>query len=506
MASQNTNTAEMPKEEPSTGNPPLDQRTLHEQDPEKGAPDGNTTGTDPHIQHKSASSSSEPPPNGGLKAWLQVVGGFVLFFNTWGILNTFGVYQTYYESGQLFKASSSDISWIGSIQSFFLLLTGLFSGPVYDRGHLRLLLLVGSFLIVLGHMMLSLCHASWQALLAQGFVIGIGSGCLFVPAVAILPTYFSSKMATAMGIAASGSSLGGIIYPIVFYRLIPRIGFPWAVRVLGFMALGTLLIPIMVMQIRVKPPKARALIDSTAFKDLHFMIFVFGSILGFAGLYVGLFYLSYFGQATGITDDSLSFYLVPILNAASVFGRTLPNILADKIGPLNVITPGESCSETFLHTCRRKDMLEHDKIADINPGAMIVSIVLFCLLAVNATGGLIVSVIFFGFFSGVFIALPAVCLVALTADKTKIGTRIGMGTAMIGVGVLIGGPGGGGILQRDSNKLDWTGTWAFTGAMTMAAGLVFLALRIMRVGVQAREMLIAETLPWMLDWFVRPGL
>ena len=24
-----------------------------------------------------------PPPNGGLTAWLQVLGGFFLFFNTW---------------------------------------------------------------------------------------------------------------------------------------------------------------------------------------------------------------------------------------------------------------------------------------------------------------------------------------------------------------------------------------------------------------------------------------
>jgi hypothetical protein len=27
-----------------------------------------------------------PPPNGGLQAWMQVLGGFMLFFNTWGIL------------------------------------------------------------------------------------------------------------------------------------------------------------------------------------------------------------------------------------------------------------------------------------------------------------------------------------------------------------------------------------------------------------------------------------
>ncbi|RAK94796.1 uncharacterized protein BO80DRAFT_450783 [Aspergillus ibericus CBS 121593] len=51
---------------------------------------------------------SPPPPDGGLIAWLQVAAGFVLFFNTWGMINTFAMFQTYYESGALFQASSSN--------------------------------------------------------------------------------------------------------------------------------------------------------------------------------------------------------------------------------------------------------------------------------------------------------------------------------------------------------------------------------------------------------------
>jgi hypothetical protein len=43
----------------------------------------------------------------------------------------------------------------------------MLAGPVYDRGHLHLLLLVGSFMIALGHMMLSLCNTFWQVVLAQ---------------------------------------------------------------------------------------------------------------------------------------------------------------------------------------------------------------------------------------------------------------------------------------------------------------------------------------------------
>ena len=203
-----------------------------------------------------------------------------------------------------------------------VLVVGAFTGPIYDRGYLRGLLLAGSFGIVFGHMMLSLTTTFWQALLAQGFVVGIGGGTLFVPAVAIMPTYFSTRIGLAIGLAASGSSMGGIIYPIMFERLIREVGFPWAVRILGFTAMATLIIPIVVMKMRVKPGKVRAIIDLTAFTDWPFMVFVLGSLIGFIGLYVGFFYTSYYGQATGVTNATLSFYLVPILNAGSVFGRT----------------------------------------------------------------------------------------------------------------------------------------------------------------------------------------
>lgn len=86
------------------------------------------------------------------------------------------------------------------------------------------MLVVGSFLTVFGYMMTSLCTTLWQVILAQGFCIGIGGGLLFVPSVAILPTYFRRRLGLAVGLAAAGSSMGGVIFPIVFFRLINQIG------------------------------------------------------------------------------------------------------------------------------------------------------------------------------------------------------------------------------------------------------------------------------------------
>jgi predicted MFS family arabinose efflux permease len=210
---------------------------------------------------------------------------------------------------------------------------GAVISPLYDRGHLRLLLTVGSFCIVFGHMMLSLCTEYWQALLAQGFLVGIGSGCLFVPSLAVMQPYFSTRLGLAVGIAVTGSSARGIIYHVIFTNLIDHVGFGWTVRVLGFVALATLLIPLAFSKMCTKPPGVRKMVDLSAFTDGPYMLCILGCLLGYTGCYTAFYYISFYGEAKGWMSTSLSLYLVPILNAASAFGRVLPNWLSDKNQP-----------------------------------------------------------------------------------------------------------------------------------------------------------------------------
>jgi MFS family permease len=282
-----------------------------------------TASSKPSVNDAAAAQSV---PDGGLKAWLQVLGGFFIYFNTWGIINAFGTYQTFYESDLLSKSTPSDISWIGSLQAFLLMLFGCITGPIYDAGYARALLLVGSFLIVFGQMMLSLCTEYWQVVLAQGVAVGLGAGCLFVPSMAILSTYFRRKMATAMGLAATGSSIGGLLYPIIFYKLQPQIGFAWATRVIGFIVLATLVVSNVLMKVRVLPATRRKVLDLAAYKEPPYLLFNLGCFLGFIGLYAPFFYVSSYSINTGIMGKELAFYLLSILNAASTFGRLIPNV------------------------------------------------------------------------------------------------------------------------------------------------------------------------------------
>lgn len=57
----------------------------HDQDKLEGeSVPGSTTATAPAV-----SSGMPTPPNGGFTAWLQVLGGFFVYFNTWSVADWF---------------------------------------------------------------------------------------------------------------------------------------------------------------------------------------------------------------------------------------------------------------------------------------------------------------------------------------------------------------------------------------------------------------------------------
>lgn len=111
-----------------------------------------------------------------------------------------------------------------------------------------------------------------------------------------------------------------------------------------------------------------------------------------------------------------------------------------------------------------------------------IGIVLFCNLAVHNAAGIICTAVFFGFMSGLFVATPPLLFMLFTEDKTKLGSRMGVAYALLGLAVLPGGPGAGAVLQHDSSRLDWTAAWTFAGVLPLAACLVFCFLRIKRGG------------------------
>ena len=128
-------------------------------------------------------------------------------------MSAYGVFQTYYSVEMLRGHSTSSIAWIGSVQAFLMFLLSFLTGPWFDAGHLRILLLIGTALSVAGFFLTSICRVFWQCFLAQGVLMGLGFGCLYLPAPALVSMHFEKHRSLANGIASTGSGVGEFFTP-----------------------------------------------------------------------------------------------------------------------------------------------------------------------------------------------------------------------------------------------------------------------------------------------------
>ena len=167
----------------------------------------------PFSEQQQDDSQPPLPPNGGFMAWLQVAGAWTIMFNVLGLLNSYGQFQTIYETDILKNESTSTIAWIGSAQFLVCYFVCIFTGPLLDTGHLHLLLGVGTIVTVFGLMMVSLCHSFYQFFLAQTILTGIGFGLIFLPASSVVSQWFSTRTPLAIGISVTGSSIGKFMLP-----------------------------------------------------------------------------------------------------------------------------------------------------------------------------------------------------------------------------------------------------------------------------------------------------
>ncbi|RGP69978.1 peptide chain release factor 1 [Fusarium sporotrichioides] len=268
------------------------------------------------------SFEEEAPPDGGLQAWLQVVTGHLVMFNSWGYFISFGIFQPHYESE--FSLPPSTVSWIGSLQVCLIFFIGTFSGRAFDAGYYRTALVVGLFLQILGIFMTSIASAYWQVLLAQGICQGLGNGVLFAPTIANMSTYFTRKKTIAISAAACGAATGGMVFPLIAQQLLPKIGFRWTVRVMGLVVIVVSAIVLMLARTRLKARKAGPVVEWAAFKEPSYVLFAVAMFFTLWPTWISYNYARQY--ATDKLDGSASdsFLMLIAINAVGIPGHASP--------------------------------------------------------------------------------------------------------------------------------------------------------------------------------------
>ncbi|EED20221.1 monocarboxylate permease, putative [Talaromyces stipitatus ATCC 10500] len=357
-------------------------------------------------------------PEGGTRAWLAAGGAAAIFFSTLGFSNSFGTFEEYYITHQLRGESASKVSWIGSLGSFLPFFSGMVAGPMFDR-YGEKIIRPATIVYVFAMMILSLSVSQ----------------------------YFHKKRAAALGLAVAGSSIGGVIIPIVLSKLLngTSLSFGWSVRIVGFIILPFMVFACVTVRARLPPRDSQFWITST-YRNIKFLMLILGFLFMFVGMTAPLFYLPTYAVSQGM-GKTLSGYLIAIINAASTFGRILIGVLADKYGRINMFAIGGVAS----------------------------GVAIFCMNSAKSNDSLIVYSVAFGFASGTIISGGSAAFSVCPQDPRDIGTYMGMGMAISGLGALIGPPINGAIEGKYGGFFEVS---MFSGAMCLLGGLVVIAAKL----------------------------
>ncbi|RWA07899.1 hypothetical protein EKO27_g7206 [Xylaria grammica] len=255
----------------------------------------------------------------------------------------------------------------------------------------------------------------YQYLLSFGALGGISASLLYNPSVSAVGHWFYRKCALATGVACAAGGIGGVVFPLIVLYVAPRLGFGWALRIVGFPRFAT-----------------------TAFAAF---------LIEFA-VFIPYTYLCSYAVRAGL-DRQTAYLLHALLNVGAVPGRALPGYIADRFGSFNTMSvTAFACVVTIL---------AHWYTASSTNAAQVIS-----------------SALLFSFWSGAAISLIPVCIgrVCKTEDYGK---RSGTAFSLASFGASAGIPIAGAIIEV--NHGSYHGLIVFAGVLYLAALAAFIVAR-----------------------------
>lgn len=379
-------------------------------------------------------------PDGGVKAWLCVLGSFLGLTTTYGLVNSTSAIETYISHNQLATDSASTVGWVFSIYFFVSLVFGIFAGTLFDHHGPRVLIAIGTVLTFAGVFAMGNCTTIYQFIIALAMIAGLGYAVQAPALVGIISHYFFKRRGLAIGLATMGASFGGAIFPVMLRVLYSRLGFVWAMRVFAFVLMILNLGAVVLITPRFLPSSTvsggstqsnqeeqrtssssltqqlkdyfGAMVDFNAFKDPRFLYCTIGITFAEMFLMCSMTYLGSYALFTGESENS-AYLLITICNAMGILARALAGYASDKLGNFNLMT------------------------------AMMFAASLFCLIIWlpfgRYTGGLYAFSVAYGLFTPAVLSLASLCVSQISRVE-DFGKRFATCYLVVAFAVLAGIP------------------------------------------------------------------
>lgn len=375
-------------------------------------------------------------PDGGWKAYLVLCGSFLGLVVNLGLINSIGAIQAYVSTHQLAGVAASSVAWIFSIYLALAYAIGIFIGPVFDRHGALELLVVATVLLFAGLMGTASSTKIWHFILS--FVcIGVGNGVGLTPLVGVINHWFFKRRGNSTGIATSGGSVGGLVFPLMLRHMYLTSGFVWAIRALAFVCLGCMVSAVVLARERLtREPEPLAdseskwktlshkigLFSLSKLRNRTYALMIVGVFCTELSLVLILTYFATYAMAQGVSE-STSYLLLTVWNATGILGRWIPGLASDYYGKFNV----NILTLFGLDVCLFVLWLPFGSSLKV-------------LYAFAALGG---------YFSGLILTMVPSCL-AQISPVSEFGERYGILNAVLSIGNLVGLPIGAAIIGNGS--------------------------------------------------------
>ncbi|KAG8157997.1 hypothetical protein KVR01_012269 [Diaporthe batatas] len=272
--------------------------------------------TEPVPTSSELSSPPYPPQDGGIKAWLFLLGACIVEITAWGFPYCYGVFREYFVTHEPFQGDS--------LVSVGGMLSNASQTPRKNARWLGCLICTGS---AIGAAFTTTASA---LIICLGLLYGIGAGLLFAPSMHFMGDWFVKRKSFAYGIICGAGAAAGAGLPPIYTVCLNKYGAKATLIGWGFITFVVTSIGLLMMQPRTPPERAlkpeRSDVDFLR-KPL-FLIFLTATFAQALAHYGPSTYLPSMAADFGLTSVQGSL-LVTLLNLAQAIGQPLQGMLAD---------------------------------------------------------------------------------------------------------------------------------------------------------------------------------
>lgn len=409
-------------------------------------------------------------PDGGLEAYSVLFGSFIGLTVCLGLVNSIGAIQAYVSLHQLSHLPASTIAWTFSIYLCLAYGSGIFIGSLFDKKGARWILVVATASIFAGLMAMANCTQLWQFILSF-IALGIGNGIALPPLISVINHWFLKKRGLCTGLATSGGSIGGIMFPTLLRHLYTTYGYTWAIRTVAFICLFCMLVSVAMVRERIRRDRkvtelekfsvhlllqTKQLFTSEYWHtvDFRFFFLVPGAFAAEIALILVMTYFPSYAIVHGSLESD-SYLLLTVWNACGVLGRWLPGHISDTLGRFNV--------NVLMILCFNLSIL-----------------VIWLPFGHLGLKTLYVYAAFGGFFSLSVLSMLPTCLAQITVAK-ELGKKYAVVNAFLSVGNLVVIPIGASVIN-DGRPRDYDMFVVLVGVLSLWGTFFWTLSRAMIVG------------------------